>query len=421
MEKKIIANLFVFIIAIFFVQSSFAQSDYEIVQNFRTKFTELQNKIKDASTLEELNVVVAGIDQLKGEFEKHKALLDKSLYPDNYVRSFEKLNAAYVLRQGDFTTIDVLQTEVIELERQVDFLNQRNNELLIKIEELQAQRSKDKKTIAELENLIADLRDSLRKRDKLVLEMMDKLMPPIMREKAMLSSEDKNLVRREERKEDVLENVKISIEDNIRFLEATSLNPDDIKDVQKQQEQFSDTWKAVGPKLVDIYAEKSNKAVILKEIDSLYTQWYTNSIDQNIWRSISDEFKVHGIILQEFNYSDEFVNAVNEFIADEIKNLDIKSDAASEKTFVNFTDSTWFATVKPKWVPYLIDGGLFSEKQKDEVELSIEEWKGELYPSKWWLYVVLWAGIVIIVIPAVIILIRRRRKSKEDFRDMASE
>lgn len=421
MKKRFIIKLSIILLSFMFAQSSLAQSDYEVVQNFKAKHREIEKQIKDASSMEELNVVVAGINQLKQEFVENKELLDKSLYPDNYNKSFEKLNAAYVLRQGDFTTIDVLKTEVIELERQVEFLNRRNNELIIKIEDLKARGKKDKKTIIELENLIADLRSSLRKRDQLVVNMMDNLMPPIMREKAMLSSEDKNVVRREERKEDVLQNVKISIEDNIRFLEATSLNPDDIKDVQKQQEQFSDSWKAIGPKLVDVYADKSNKAYVLKEIDSLFTRWYSKSVDQNVWRSIRDEFKANGINLNEFNYGNEFVQSIKLFIEDEIKNLGIKNNEASEKTYVNFTDSTWFAVVKPKWVPYLMKGGLLTAKQKDEIELSIEEWKSELYPSKWWLYVLLWSGIVIIIIPAILILIRRRKKSKEVYNDIASE
>ena len=300
MKKRFIIRLPIFLLSFMLVQSSFAQSDYELVQDFKAKYQGIEKQIKDTLSLEELNTVVAAIDQLKQEFNEHKELLDKSLYPDNYDKSFEKLNAAYVLRQGDFTTIDVLQTEVVELEQEIEFLNQRNNDLIIKIEDLKALRKKDKKTIAELENLIAELRNSLRKRDKLVVDMMDKLMPPIMREKATLSPEDKNLVRREEQKEDVLQNVKISIEDNIRFLEATSLNPDDIKDVQKQQEQFSDSWKAIGPTLVDVYADKSSKAMVLKEIDSLYSQWYSNSVGQNVWRSIRDEFKSHNIILKEF-------------------------------------------------------------------------------------------------------------------------
>ena len=407
MKKILIMKLSIILLSLMFVHSSFAQSDYEIVQDFKAKYQEIEKQIKDTLSLEELNTVVAAIDQLKQEFAEHKELLNKSLYPDNYDKSFEKLNAAYVLRQGDFTTIDVLQTEVVELEKEIEFLNERNNELIIKIEDLKALRNKDKKTIAELENLIADLRNSLRKRDKLVVDMMDKLMPPIMREKAKLSPEDKNLVRREERKEDVLQNVKISIEDNIRFLEATSLNPDDIKDVQKQQEQFSDSWKAIGPTLVDVYADKSNKAMVLKEIDSLYSQWYSNSVGQNVWRSIRDEFKSHNIILKEFNYGDEFIHSVKLFIDDEIKNLGVKNDDASEKTYVDFTDSTWFAIVKPRWVPYLMEGGLLTVKQKDDVEKNIEEWKNEIYPSKLWLYILIWFGVVIIIVPAVLILIRK--------------
>ncbi|NNG28129.1 MAG: hypothetical protein HKM87_11415 [Ignavibacteriaceae bacterium] len=421
MKKEFIIKLFIVLLALTLAQSSFAQSDYEIVQDYKAKYQEIEKQIKDTLSLEELNTIVARIDQLKQEFNEHKVLLDKSLYPDNYNKSIEKLTASYVLRQGDFTTIDVLQTEVIELEQEVEFLNQRNNELIVRIEDLTAQRRKDKKTIAELENLIAELRLSLLKRDRLVIDMMDKLMPPIMREKATLSPEDKNIVRREEQKEDVLQNVKTSIEDNIRFLEATSLNPDDIKDVQKQQEQFSESWKAIGPTLVDVYADKSNKSDVLKEIDSLFTEWYYNSVDQNVWRSISNEFKVHSIILKEFNYGDEFVNSVKLFIDDEIKNLGVKSDYASEITYVNFTDSTWFATVKPQWVPYLMEGGLLTVKQKDEVEKNIEEWKNEIYPSKLWLYIVIWCGIVIIIVPAVLLLIRRRKKSKKEFKDIANE
>ena len=421
MKTKFTIKLSIILLSLMFVQNSLAQSDYEIVQDFKAKYREIENQIKDTLSLEELNTVVTAIDQLKQEFIEHKELLNKSLYPDNFDKSFEKLNAAYVLRQGDFTTIDVLQTEVVELEQEIEFLNQKNNELIVRIEELTTLRKRDKKTIAELENLITELRTSLLKRDKLVIDMMDKLMPPIMREKATLSLEDKNVVRREEQKEDVLQNVKTSIEDNIRFLEATSLNPDDIKDVQKQQEQFSESWNAVGPTLVDVYADKSNKSDVLKEIDSLFTEWYYNSVDQNVWRSIRNEFKVHGIVLKEFNYGDEFVRSVKLYIDDEIKNLGVKSSEASEKTYVNFADSTWFATVKPQWVPYLMEGGLLTVKQKDEVEKNIEEWKSEIYPSKLWLYIVIWCGIVIIIVPAVLILIRRRKKSKKEFKDIASE
>jgi hypothetical protein len=414
--------LTIFVAVLFiFIENPSAQSDYEIVQNFKTKCQEIEKNIKDAALLNELNAVVAEIDQLKQEYSEYKDLLDKSLFPDNYDKSFESLNTAYLMRQGDFITIDVLQTEVVVLEQQVEDLNKRNNQIIVMIDELETLRKKDKKTVAEIENLIADLRNSLWQRNKLVVEMMDKLIPTIMREKATLSAEDKRIVRRLENNEDVLQNVKVSIKDNIRFLDATSLNPADIKAIREQQEQFSDTWKAIGPKLVDVYAHKDNKADELKEIDSLFIQWYYKSVDQNVWKSIRNEFRERSIILKEFNYGDEFVHSVKLFIEDEIKNLGIKSDEASEKTYVSFTDSTWFSTIKPIWVPYLIEEEKFTVEQKDEVEASMEEWINELYPSKLWLYIIIWFGIVIILLPAILLLIRRRKKSQHEFRDIANQ
>ena len=411
MIKKNLAFLIV-ILQLGFIQTAFSQSDYETVQNFKANFKEIENQIKNATSLNELNAVVTSIEQLKQEYAEHRDLLDKSLYPDNYDKSFEKLNAAYLLRQDDFTKIDVLQTEVVVLEQKVEELNIKNNEIIAKIEELEALRNKDKKTIAELENLVADLKNSLMERDKLVLKMMDQLVPPIMREKATLSAEDKYVVRRLENKDDVIENVKISLKDNIRFLEATSLNPNDIKTIQEQQDQFANMWQAVGPKLVDVYAGKDLKAYELKEIDSLFTQWYYKSVDQNVWRSILDEFSANGINLKEFNYGDEFVQSINLFIGDEIKNIGIKSQEASEKTYTAFTDSTWFSVIKPVWIPYLIEGGLFTVEQKDAVEASIEKWKGEVYPSQWWLYVILWVVITAIVVPVILLIIKKVKRSK---------
>jgi hypothetical protein len=380
------------------------------VQNFKIKLKEIESQINDATSLDELNFVSDSIERLKQESAEHKELLDKSLYPENYDKSFQKLNTLYVRRQEDFATIEVLQTEVVELVKEVKSLTRKNNEISAMIEKLEMLRNRENKTIAELKNLVAELKNSLNERDLLVLDMMDKLIPPIMREKATLSRGDVNIIRRLEKKENVLANVKVSIEDNMRFLEATSLDPGDIKEIQAQQEQFATMWEVIGPKLEDIYVQNSSKANELKEIDSLFNQWYYNSVDKNVWRSINSKFKANGINLIEFSNGNEFVNSVNLFIEDEIKNLGVKSDEASEKTYVNFTDSTWFKVVKPVWIPYLIEGDLFSTEQKDEVEADIQKWKDELYPSKWWLYVIMWVIITVIVIPILLLIIKKRKQ-----------
>ena len=390
------------------ISISNAQSDREIVDKFKAEYTSIENSIKNATTLQELNLVLDEITILKRDYAQHKELLNKSLYPDKYDESIEKLNKAYLLRQGDFSTIDVLQTEVGELKQQVEFLNQRNNELLVQVQKLEDQRQKDAKTIKKLENLVAELRSSIRERDDLVLSMIDSLMPPTMRDKESLTMEDKNMVTSEEKKDNVLNNVKTTIRDNIRFIQATSLKPKDLESIREQQKDFVTKWQKVGIKLVEVYAEDKNKAEELKQIDGLFNEW-TAVVKQEAWDSINEEFTLNGIELRSFKNGMEFTNAVEMFIGDELKNLGVKSEEESKRVYANFADSTWFATIQPVWMNYLVENKMLTDESKNKIESKIAEWKSALYPSYWWIYLL----IAVIVIGGVAFFFMKGRKTKQ--------
>jgi hypothetical protein len=387
-----------------------AQSDYAIVQGFKEEHKAVEQLIKDAESLEELNTAVIRIKELETEYTEHKKLLDKSLYPDKFNKAIQKLNAAFVLRQNDFATIDVLQTEVIELKSQVDFLTERNNQLIARIDDLQWQAKKDKKKLAEYENLIADLRASIKKRDRLVINMVDSLMPPVMREKAVLTTEDKKQIYSDAEREHVIDNVRVTLRDNIKFLQLTSLEPDDIKEIKKQQEEFANTWKAIGPKLIEVYVDSERKTEELMEIDSLFTYWQQTAVEENVWKSVREKFEKNGILLREFSNGDEFTSAVALYIDDEIKSIGVKSKESSEKAFHTLVDSTWYSTVQPVWINHLIESGMFSDENKNNIESNIAQWKDAVYPSNWWIYFLI---AVLLILAAVAIIVIKNRKSKE--------
>jgi len=390
-----------------FVNSAIAQSDLEIVDNFKTEFTSIESMIKNATSLSDLKDVPSKISLLKENYAPHKVLLDNSLYPDNYQSSIDKLNKDYLMRQGDFTTIDVLQTEVSALNEQVEFLNERNNELLSQVRTLEAQRDKDAKTIKKLENLVAQLRASIRKRDELVLSMIDSLMPPTMREKDVLTAEDKNMVAKEEQDENVIENVKTTIKDNIKFMQVTSLNPDDLNAIREQQEDFANKWKKVGVKLVEVYSEDGKKAEELKEIDELFDDWYA-AVAQESWDSINEDFSLNSIELRSFKNGNEFTTSVEIFIGDELKNLGVKNEDESKRIYAQFADSTWFATIQPVWMNYLIENKMLTDESKNKMESKIAEWKNALYPSNWWIYLI----IAVVIIGGGTFLFMKKRKPK---------
>ena len=391
-----------------FISLTTAQSDLEIVDNFKAEYASIESSIKNASSLDDLKNVSAKINLLRENYADHKELLDKSLYPDNYQSSIDKLNKDYLMRQGDFTTIDVLQTEVTALNEQVEFLNQRNNELLSQARTLEAQRDKDAKTIKKLENLVAQLRSSIRKRDELVLSMIDSLMPPIMREKDVLTTEDKNMVAKEEQEDNVIENVKRTIKDNIKFMQVTSLKPNDLIAIREQQEDFSEKWKKVGVKLVEVYSEDKKKAEELKEIDELFDSWYA-AVENEAWYSINEDFSLNGIELRSFKNGNQFTNSVLLFIGDELKNLGIKSDEESKRIYTEFADSTWFAIIQPVWMNYLIENNMLTDENKDKMQSKIAEWKNALYPSNWWIYLI----IALVIIGGGAFFFMRKRKPKE--------
>jgi len=395
------------------ISSSFAQSDYEIVDNYKKQHDKVEEQIKNSTSLIELNEVLTNIKLLRQEFEPHKNLLDKALYPEKFESSIARLNSAYLMRQDDFAKIDILQTEVSELRQRVDFLNKRNNELLAQIEELSYQSKKDRNKIAELENTIADLRTSMRKRDRLVINMVDSLMPPVMREKAMLSAEDKHRIYSEAERENVLQNVKITLNDNIKFLEVTTLKPGDLKEIKNQQQKFSETWKAIGPELTEVYSEEGKRSEDLKRIDSLFSFWEKTATERNTWKSVKAEFDKNGIALKEFTNGNGFKASVLQYINDEIKNAGVKNDDDSKRDYANFTDSTWYAVIEPVWIPYLTENSLLANEDKSDIETKIAEWKDTLYPSRLWIYIL--ASIVVIGI--ILFFVLRKRKGDKDKND----
>ena len=416
MKRTYLNNLFILFLLLGIADLIWAQSDREIVDNFKKEYSAIEQTIKNATSLEELNNVVIKIDSLKTNYAPHKELLDKSLYPDKYDVSIEKLNKAYLLRQGDFATIDVLQTQVGELKQQVDFLTERNNELILKVRSLEAQTQKDAKTIKKLQSLVAELQSAIQERDDLVISMVDSLMPPIMREKENLSAEDKKKVASEEQKNNVLNNVKTTIRDNIRFMKVTSLKPADLKTIRQQQKDFAAVWQKVGVRLVEVYAGNGRKSEELKQIDELFDNWYA-AMEKEAWDSINEEFLLHGIELRSFENGQQFTSAVLMFIGDEIKNHGVKSDEEAKRVYANFADSTWFAVIEPVWMTYLVENKMLKDEEKNQMESKIADWRHELYPSYWWIYLI----IAVVIIAGGVFIFMRGRKPKAIAKEQAKE
>ena len=406
MKRSMINKILLFVILLT-TTTLFAQSDYEMVQSFKERYQKIADGIKAAASLEDIDNLSAEIENLKRDFSAKRVILDQSLYPENFNSSFENLNSSLEIRKEDFTSITVLKTEVTALKSEVDLLNKRNTELINQITILESQRRKDAASIEELQKLVSDLRATLIKRDQLIYSIVDSLTPKLAGDISSMSQQDKEQVYSQVERNNLLVSVKRSLRDNSRFLEVTSLKAGDLDKVKQQEQSFVTMWRKIGPKLVDVYANKKDKSAELKEIDNLFTVW-SNRIDKEAWESINEEFSLNNINLQNFNNGKEFVDVVTQYISDEIKNYGTKNKAESEKTYSIFTDSVWFKSISNEWMPYLLDNKLLAVEQKDAVEKKLSEWKSIVSPQDLtWLYAVI--GLAVVFIIALVFILKKKK------------
>jgi len=410
MKRSMINNILLFLFLLT-TTSVFAQSDYEMVQSFKERYQKLSDGIKTAASLEDLDNISLEAENLRRDFSAKKAILDQSLYPENFISAFDNLNSSLELRRSDFTSITVLQTEVTALKTEVDLLNRRNTELINQITILESQRRKDAAAIEQLENLVADLRTTLIKRDQLIYAIVDSLTPKLAGDVSSMTQQDKEQVYSQVEKNNLLVSVKKSLRDNSRFLEVTSLKANDLGNVKQQNQNFVSMWNKIGPKLVDVYANKKDKTEELKEIDNLFSVW-SNRIKKEAWESINEDFSLNNINLQNFNSGKEFVDVVTKFISDEIKNYGTKNKEESEKIYSIFSDGVWFKTISTEWMPYLLDNSLLAVEQKDAIEKKLAEWKSVVSPQNLtWLYAVI--GLAVVFIIALIIILRKKKTTAD--------
>lgn len=394
----------------------FAQQDYQIVQSFKAKQQQIHDSIKTASSLDQLKKIHIQIDRFENEFIAHKSLLDQSLYPDNFNTTIEKLNNQLNLREQDYTQITTLQVQVSEMKIQIDSLNIKSASLINQIQQIQEESSKDKETIAKLEKSINELRFSLHRRDRLIMTMLDSLIPPSIVEGGKLTSTEKSEIYSKAKKNDLIYNIKKSINDNVKFLEVTALNLDDIKAIRKQQKDFQKLWQGIGPQILDIYSQRKQNVKNMKDIDSAFVAW-NDAINQEVWNSIHKIFANHGINLNEFSDGEGFTETLTTYIAEEIKSASVDMEA-SRSAYKTFVDSVWFVTIKPIWIPYLAENKMLTNTESDTINIKISQWQSAVIPSPFnWLYVV----IAVLVIFIVILLFRFKSSKKENTKSEESK
>jgi hypothetical protein len=395
--------------AFLFTVNASAQSDREKTDKFKSGVLKIEEAIKNAKDVNECKSIEAQIEKLRSDNQVDKALLDKSLYPDDFNTSIEKLSTALTLRKGDFTQIRELKTEVVGLQDQVTDLNKKNYDLIGEIRVLSLRVNKSEKANDSLKTLVSKLRASLKERDKLVMGMVDSLLTEFIKNPQGLTESDQMGMLSTIKSKNMFFNIQRTINDNIKFMEVTELKADDISEMKKQQVKFSKIWRQMGPKLAAVYLNKKESALQIDQINSLFTSWNA-LINNQIWGNVDKAFKEKNVKILPYENGLQFSDNIKSYVQDQLKNLPTLGKDQSLKEFRVLSDTVWFSNVKKEWVPVLIENGMLTEAQKDTIESNLAQWKTQVEPSFSFTMIFVALGALVIVIVIVFMVLSKRKR-----------
>ncbi|HLP16722.1 MAG TPA: hypothetical protein VK470_10720 [Bacteroidota bacterium] len=390
-----------------------AQSDSEIKQNFENRHAELLKAAEAATTTEQIKKVQADIDAFEKEFESHKAFLDKALYPDDFTKSLENLRSrvSYTAKQTEAVETQSaratqLEGQVKTLTEQVDKLTSENSSILEQLHALEADRVKDKKQIEQLRGLVAKLQKNIADRDNMIFNLADSLFLQFDKPTMTPADERQKMVAFE--KNNILSSVKRAISDNMTFLQSTALSGEDVVRLKEEQRKFAGHWKGVGPKLAQIYLPVKEKERQMPQIDSMIAEWGRKA-DRVFWKALNDEFTQHNLLVQPFTNGESFYQNVTRYIDNQTNNVDNQKDDARYAAYSTFADTVWEKRIDPVWLPLLKREGMITENQAGDIKAKMDIWKSKVKSSNYLIYIII---LGVVVIAAMIIFSRMNRGRK---------
>jgi chromosome segregation ATPase len=421
------------ILFLFLASVIVAQSDYRITQEFKSRQRSFEIAIEYAKTNEELSKIKKEINEFRNEFKGNKELLNRALYPSNFVASFTTLDKKIEYTNKRLAEISQLQTKVTKvvsdyekisnelqkLTNEVNSLRNSNSRLMSELKAFKSGYGGSKNQIDSLRNLVTQLKNGIAKRDTLLKEIMDNIFMTAEHKIESLDEVERKSLQTRIKSTSLIDNIRNLINDNIEFLDASIFNPEDLSALKSEFSDFDQRWSHFGPKLFDIYSADTLNKDKLIEIDTLIYDW-NSSLELSSWRSVDEVFSSHNIELNDFTNGEEFKESILSYIDNQISN-DGNIEVSKDKDYIFFADRVWNDIIKPYWIPLLISEDLITTDQLIAIEDKVEEWKDSSGGSKSYFIYGIIILLALIIIASLYFISKKKRKTKLDNIDILEE
>lgn len=393
----------VLIVALSATAVSAQQSDYDIQRNFQQDLSELTAEIESAEELDELTDLGNRVDSLENAFSEHEELINAALYPQTFQvlignlrgQLTSALSSVEVVEELS-TQIDELSTEVSDYRDEVDAMNRTTSELQNRLQ--QAEASEQNQAA-----LLQEYRQNIQQRNQFVSQFLEQLMS---RYQNITPSDQQEITEVSEQLEEnplhVLESI---LNEYIRIAEEPiGLGATDYASMRAQYHYFKDVWDRIGNSLANTFAG-DNAAAAKSEIDNQLSDW-SESIDNQLWGTLSDAFENNGIELEDFSDESEFYNSLYSYVDNSRIASEQTNSEADYNAYNNFNDY-WNNTVKAEWGSLLMEANILNPEQIAAIDLKLSEWSNTAAPESNMMLILLIVSVVIIIGLIVFMLMKR--------------
>lgn len=389
--------LLTFVAALPVVHAQQNQTDYQIVQGFRTQYSNLKSQVESARTVDDINNVISKINAFENQYESHKQLIDSSIYPDTYDGQVSALKSSAQTKLSNLQTIQQQSQQLANLNQQVTQYSKQLQMLSTEADSIRKVMVKSQTSERNLRALVRRYRDNMQKRDQLIQSMIDTLY--VASNKNMPSESAKG----GQMGVDVLGTIHNLIQQNMNFIDNNpTMSTEDFLHLYAVQSEFSDMWNQLGDKIAAIYSGNKKAMDVVNNINQADQQWHSK-ISDNTFKSIAATFKEQGFDLPQFNDGSSLYSALRTYLDNAVKRSREHADNAEYQNFQKFSD-LWNNTVKTKWAESLVKGKIMTYDQISNIDAQITQWGQLAQPKSYAMFIYLGIALLVIIILAVMLI-----------------
>lgn len=390
---------------VFSAQAQQNRSDYEIYEDFKSSYSELEGEIDRLDRPAEADSLLGRISGFEEEYAPNEGMLDRALYPQTFRTMMTELRERARETGTKLKKISSLSEQVSQLDERLTAYNSQLQHLNSQADSLRGAMRKTTVEKRELEQLGSEYRKSIEQRDQFIMSVVDSLL---------ITYEDLGPRREEEirraeggdiqRSANALDLVRRIAAQNAEFLTGSAqLNVEDYLRMRRVQSEFSEMWTRLDDELLRLYGEDENSG---REINQSLEEW-NNRLGTQMWLAINQEFQSRNIPMAEVNSSGQLYEELNTYLSESLEKTEDNPSDSLREAYLAF-NRFWSNEVQARWSEYMADAGVLSHGQMAAIDRNLDDWALRSQPESN-LYAYLFGASMFLWLITGLLLVRRNK------------